>query len=319
MKKRIAIYYSTKFGRNDGPPLYYCNQLKKLKDVEVVHLIPEGDTRRYGKFDFHFWVDWGEDGLPVDPFWQPPKDDGVRIYVCSDAHINPEAMEYRFKKAHQFDYVFFNQKSFMPKFAHWNITNTPKDSRIKSWHYLPHAVEPEAYPKSVILKKYDVAFIGHVQVTENYNKMTRIDALDKLFKEFPNFYFGSRHPAYPEKNLFEHAAMQFSQARIVFNISIQDDINMRVFESMATGSMQLTNKIPFLDELFTDKKHLVTYSSYKDMIDKVHYYLDHEEEREAIALAGYQEVISKHTYAHRIESIFSTLSKDGVKDLPIFT
>lgn len=318
MKKRIAIYYSTKFGRNDGPPLYYCNRLKDLEDTEIVHLIPEGDTRRYGKFDYHFWVDWGEDGLPVDPFWMPVEDNGIRIYVCSDAHINPDAMEYRFKKAHQFDYVFFNQKRFMPEFAQWNKSNTPKDSRIKSWHYLPHAVEPQAYPYTQIIKKYDIAFIGHIQETENHNGMTRIDSLDLLFKEFPNFYYGTRHPAFPEKNMFEHAAMEFSKARIVFNISIKDDLNMRLFESMASGSFQLTNELPFLDELFQSGKHLGTYSSYKDLIDKVHYYLDNEDEREEIALAGYQEVIAKHTYKHRIQTIFDTLEKEGIKDLPVF-
>jgi len=300
MKKlRIAIYYSVSFGRNDGAPLYYFNQLQKLKDVDVVHLIPEGDTSDFGKFDLHFWVDWGEDGLPVDHNWMPPKDGGKTIYIVSDAHIAKEGKEYRFNRARKFDYVFFNQSRACNEFG-----------SKKNTFWLPHAVEPQAYPKFDIIKKYDVAFIGHLQEVENYNKMNRVEALDKLFNAFPNFYFGTRNSGYPEKNMFEHAAKEFSKSKIIFNISITDDINMRVFESMATGSMLLTNELPTLSAFFKDKKHLVTYDSYKDMIEKVQYYIDNDEEREKIALAGYTEVIKHHTYQMRIQEIFNLLHVD---------
>jgi len=300
MKKlRIAIYYSVSFGRNDGAPLYYFNQLQKLKDVDVVHLIPEGDTSDFGKFDLHFWVDWGEDGLPVDHNWMPPKDGGKTIYIVSDTHIAKEGKEYRFNRARKFDYVFFNQSRACNEFG-----------SKKNTFWLPHAVEPQAYPKFDIIKKYDVAFIGHLQEVENYNKMNRVEALDKLFNAFPNFYFGTRNSGYPEKNMFEHAAKEFSKSKIIFNISITDDINMRVFESMATGSMLLTNELPTLSAFFKDKKHLVTYDSYKDMIEKVQYYIDNDEEREKIALAGYTEVIKHHTYQMRIQEIFNLLHVD---------
>lgn len=308
---RIAIYYSVAFGRNDGPPLYWWNQLRKLKDVEVVHLDPTKDTRRYGKFDLHFWIDWGEDGLPVDPFWMPKEDGGTRIYVCSDAHISPEGKEYRFKKAHQFDYVYFNQKKFMSEFATWNLNNSPDDSRILQWHYLPHAVEPQAYPLKKIAKKFDVGFIGHIQDSKNVNGMTRIEALDKLFKKYPNFYFGTRHPAFPDKNMFEHAAEKFAQSRIIFNISIKDDVNMRIFEAMATGSFMLTNRFPELEQLFTDGEHCGMYSSYEEMLDKVQYYLDHEDEREKIASQGCKEVLGKHTYRARLEKVLDQMFKNG--------
>lgn len=292
MTPRVAIYYSNKFGRNDGAPLYYFNVLQNQLKYNTFHLLPEGDTRTFGKFDYHFWVDWGEDGLPWE-HWSIPDDGGKKIYVGSDTHLGKE---YRFKKAEEFDYVFFNQKDAVEEFN--------KQSR-KNAIWLPHAVEPQAYPDVEIIKKFDVCFIGHVQETDNYNGIKRIDALDRLFKEFPNFYYGSRHPAFPDKNLFEDAAKKFSQSKIVFNISIKDDINMRVFESLATGSMLLTNYIPTLGELFEDKKHLVMYKTLDEMVELAKYYLEHEQEREKIALEGQKECLEKHTYKHRIEKIMS--------------
>ena len=167
--KRVAIYYDNRFGRNDGSPLYFFNVLKQDKDVEVIHLIPEGDISNFGKFDYHLWVDWGEDALPWKE-WHPPKDGGKTIYVASDTHLGKK---YRFNKAKKYDHVFFNQLKAQEEFRGKSI-------------WLPHAAEPQAYPKWEYIKKYDVCFIGHIQDDKNFNDMTRLEALDVLFKAFPN-------------------------------------------------------------------------------------------------------------------------------------
>lgn len=291
---RHCILYHTNFGRNDGAPLYYFNVMKNQKNLDVTHLKPDGDISNFGKFDFYWWIDYGEDGLPVDHEWKIPEG-GKTIYVASDTHLG---REYRLNKAKQFDYVFFNQKDAVEEFNKLNE---------KQAEWLPHAAEPKAYPKINIIKKYDVGFVGHIQDTVNYNGFTRTDALDRLFKEFPNFYYGSRNPAFPQKNLFEDAAKKFSLSKIVFNISIKDDVNMRVFEALSTGSFLLTNWLPTLGDLFEDGKHLVTYKTLDEMVEKAQYYLEHEEEREKISEAGYQEFISKHTYNHRVRRILDKI------------
>lgn len=303
--QRIAILYHSNFGRNDGPPLYYFNVLKNQMDFkEVLHLMPEGDLSRFGKFDYTFWVDYGEDGLPVDQNWKIPKSLGKTIYVCSDAHINDEGREYRFNKATQFDFAFFNQQKALIEYLAYAKAHKNKNRLVD---FMPHAAEPTAYPKFEIIKKYDVSFIGHLQETNNYNDMNRVDFLDRMFQEFPNFYFGTRSPLNPEKNMFEDASKTFSMSKIVLNISITDDINMRVFETMSSGSFLLTNDLPTLKVIGEDGKHFVTYNSYDDAVKKAKYYIEHDDERETIAKAGHEHFLNNHTYKHRIESILSLI------------
>ncbi len=316
MKNRIkhAIYYDNRFGRNDGSPLYYFNVMKNQLKLDVVHLIPIGDTQKqFGNFDFHWWVDWGEDALSqmglVNLSWKIPKDGGKTIYVASDTHIDNG---YRLNKAKEFDYVFLNQKRALEDFL--KILQKDKLRQADELPpyesiWLPHAAEPKAYPKFEILKKWDICFIGHVQETPNefFHNLTRVDVLDRAFKEFPNFYYGSRDGGHLGINMFEDASKKFSQSKIVLNYSIKDDVNMRVFEAMSSGSMLLTNWLPTLEDLFEDGKHLVTYKTLDEMVEKAKYYIEHDKEREKIAAAGHREFMAKHTYRKRIEKILEVI------------
>lgn len=286
---RVASFYdNVSTGRNDGAPLFMHRVMRDdMPDIEAWHLIPKGDISDYGKFDWNMWADWGEDGL-VDmgilsyPIWdQLPN---PCAYWASDTHLG---YDYRLFRAKQASNVFCMQKRAVEEFA--------RDGVTAEW--LPHAFEPLAYPVfNYPEKKFDLAFIGHV------NAENRVDALDRMFREFPNFVYGQR--------LFEHAAEAYCQAKIVFNVSIKDDVNMRVFETLGTRSFCLTNALPTLGELFEDGKHLVTYESLDDAVEKARWYIAHDEAREKIARAGYEEAINKHTYAHRVRRIREVM-EDG--------
>lgn len=281
---RLAIYYDNVTGRNDGNPLYVWNALKRMQTagkLEIDHLAPMSNVDLFGKYDGHIWVDWGEDGLtgliPYDMIDCPHPN----VYWASDTHLG---YEYRRDMARKFDKVFCAQKRAVEDFKREGIEA----------EWLPHAFEPEAYPRiEKASKRYDVCFVGHI------NSENRIDALDRLFKEFPNFFYGQRR--------FEDAAEKFAESKIVFNISMLDDLNMRTFEAMGTGSFLLTNWIPTIEEVFEDGKHLVLYRSLDEMVDKAKFYLKHDSERERIAAAGYEEVISKHTIDHRVDRILSAV------------
>lgn len=277
---RIASYYENRLGRNDGNPLYMWNAFKQLSGVESGHLVPHGDLTKWGQWDLHFEADWGEDALNGVLPYVPVSIPRPSVFWHSDTHLG---YEWRLDKAKRTDFNFVCQKRALEDFTRDGVKNVI---------WMPHAVEPMAYPYLPSLKKYDICFIGHI------NSENRIEALDRMFKEFPNFFYGQR--------LFEEAAEKFCQSNIVFNISIKDDINMRCFEAMSTKSFLLTNRIPTLSELFEDGKHLVMYDSLDDAVEKARYYIEHHTERQRIAQAGFEEVRAKHTFVHRAKQVLDT-------------
>lgn len=288
---RLAIYYESRLHRNDGNPLYVWNSLKKRQaknELEVEHLIPTETVKLLGSFDAHIWVDWGEDALggmlPYVP--QFPKRNGKDpvVYWASDTHCG---YDYRLERALESDIVFVAQKEAIERFKAAGVPNPI---------WLPHAFEPQAYPNfNLAAKTYDVCFVGHC-TSEN-----RIQALDRLFKEFPNFFYGQR--------LFEQAAEKFCQSKVCFNIAMDGDINMRCFEVMGCGGFLLTDKIPTIQELFVNGMHCVMYDNLDDAMEKARYYIEHDEEREKIAKAGRQHMLAAHTIDHRVDVILNEIKK----------
>lgn len=94
-----------------------------------------------------------------------------------------------------------------------------------------------------------------------------------------------------------------NESKIVLNLGIgPTGIQQRVFEVMGCGSFLLTNEIPEESRLFKDRVHLVYFND-TNIEELAAYYLSHNDEREAIALAGYREVNNGHTFQHRIQKI----------------
>jgi O-antigen biosynthesis protein len=305
-KPRIAIYYyvlpSTGM-RNDGPPLFLQGALRRLLNGKqdfgdqtgnVVHLWPTNRPEDYGTFDLHIWPDHGEDALSVPTDWVPPH---PNAYWCSDAHLG---YDYRLSMAKKFDYVFCCQKRAMAEFE--------RDGVLKEkLFFLPHAVEPTAYAPYSIIEKWDWAFIGHLNCPE------RVDLLHRFCEEFPNFYLGWRNGQVAGWNVLEDAARKLCQAKIIPNRTISDDISMRFFETMACKRLFLTNEIP-MEGLFENGKHLVTYRTVDEAVESARRLLLDHAKREAIAKAGYEEVMAHHTYDHRAKEILRVCLDYSVKE-----
>jgi hypothetical protein len=103
----------------------------------------------------------------------------------------------------------------------------------------------------------------------------------------------------------------YQHAKIVLNQTVKGDLNFRVFEAMASGSLLLTERTPNgLFDLFEEGKHFICYTpgDEKEAARQIEYYLNNSEERERIAAAGYTEIISKHQESHRAQEILSLVS-----------
>ena len=98
----------------------------------------------------------------------------------------------------------------------------------------------------------------------------------------------------------------FKCAKINLNFtlrSIHRGIPLRAFDIMGCGGFLLTNYQSDFFELFEPGVDFVYYESNEDLLDKIAYYLSHDEEREAIAKNGHDKVAAEHTWEVRLSQI----------------
>jgi hypothetical protein len=81
--------------------------------------------------------------------------------------------------------------------------------------------------------------------------------------------------------------------------------NWRYFEIMGSGSFQLCEWQESMKEWpYESGKHLQTWKTHDELVEKAKYYLEHEEERREIAKNGYELTHSKFVFEKNLEEIF---------------
>ena len=102
----------------------------------------------------------------------------------------------------------------------------------------------------------------------------------------------------------------FAQSKINLNItlrSILSAIPLRCLDIMGAGGFLLSNYQPELAEYFENGKELVMYESQEDLMNKIHYYLSHDEEREEIARRGREKIEKAFSYEKKLPEIFQCI------------
>lgn len=96
------------------------------------------------------------------------------------------------------------------------------------------------------------------------------------------------------------------------NFDYPDYWSDRIYETIGRGGFLIHPYISGLEREFEDKKHVVfyEYGNFDQLQELIEYYLEHEDEREAIRLAGHELVKNNYTYKNRWTHILSEL---GVK------
>jgi hypothetical protein len=85
--------------------------------------------------------------------------------------------------------------------------------------------------------------------------------------------------------------------------------NMRLFEATGVGTLLLTDAKDNLTDMFEPGREVITYQSADDCVELINYYLEHDSERETIAVAGQQRTLAQHTYHRRMEELLPMLEK----------
>lgn len=93
----------------------------------------------------------------------------------------------------------------------------------------------------------------------------------------------------------------------LFHPQIFEGVPMRVYDVLACGGFLLSQYRPVLEEQFTIGEDLDVFHTPNELAEKINYYLQHVDERKAIAQHGQQTVLQHHTYSHRLQKIVDWL------------
>ena len=180
----------------------------------------------------------------------------------------------------------------------------------------PSKSEAEVFSRE---RDVDVVFIGGLyagkmpllaRLKKTFGRRFRLHGLTNWKK---NAYFNVKHgfPGWLTPLAFEQYVPLYQRAKIGINIHNRGDYTVgsyRLFDLPGNGVMQISDGGPYLDDFFKAGEEIIGYSSADDLIDKVRYYLDNDEERNRIALNGYRAVMLRHRMAHRMEEAGNLIS-----------
>jgi spore maturation protein CgeB len=313
-ERRIRIFYvKSKYDYGDkkrGLSYEENNFLHTLvhSGYEVIAFDPLFTMKKYGKKimnhiliesvyrwkpDIVFFVLF-KDEIEFDTLLEIKNNMGIRTlnWFCDD-HWRFESFSKYY--APYFSYVVTTYKGAIKKYREIGCENVI----LSQWacnHFL--------YRRLNLPYKYDVSFVGQ----PHGDRPKIIKALRKAGINVETFGFG-----WPNGQVSTYEMIKiFNQSKINLNLSNAsrgqvNQIKGRDFEIPGCGGFMITGFNEDLAEYFSIGDEVVTYESVNDLIEKIKYYLTHQDEREAIRERGYERILRDHTYTIRFSKIFDII------------
>lgn len=186
-----------------------------------------------------------------------------------------------------FDVTFIAQKEFLERL---------RADGLRQVYWLPLAFAPELHPEEMLDRYYDVAYVGSNSATVH---PVRHALLAAIRREVRHVFMGTANP--------QDMGRIYAQAKLVFNKSVNNDVNMRYFEAMGAGAVLLTDHAQNngAEELFSVGEHYLEYHDEQTLCSLIHGLLQDPERCGRIGGAARHLVLASHTYQHRAERLLA--------------
>ena len=169
------------------------------------------------------------------------------------------------------------------------------------------------------------AALAHLYLGNKVTEQERLHLLRLVSETYSlDLYTGSDAKSLPfarvkgrVKSLTEMPKI-FHLSKINLNLTskpIRTGLPLRIWDILGAGGFVLTNYQSEILEYFEIGKEIETYSSEKELLQKIGYYLEHEEERKTIARNGYEKAKSQYSLVSRVSQMldFGMTSRNGVR------
>lgn len=157
------------------------------------------------------------------------------------------------------------------------------------------------------------AAMAHLYLGNKVTEQERLRFLKRISAEYKlDLYTGSDVSAIPLAN-HRGLASSLTEMPKIFHLSkinlnftskpIRTGLPLRIWDILGAGGFLLTNYQSEIPEYFEIGKDLETYASEEELMEKIGYYLEHEEERQTIAQNGYEKAKNCYSLRLRVEQM----------------
>lgn len=103
----------------------------------------------------------------------------------------------------------------------------------------------------------------------------------------------------------------YQNSKIGFNIHMSyGPSNLRLYELPMNGVMQICDCRDGLSKLYEIDKEVIPYSAVTEAIEKIEYYLKHDDERAKVALSGYERARNFYKSENSFRLLFTEINQD---------
>lgn len=211
------------------------------------------------------------------------------------------------KLAPAYDY-FFNQ-------CHIVLRRLRNELNLKNAFYMAHSAEPLPDPLADRVNKYDVSFIG----THNNEIYPNRERYLLAIKDLGLHIWGtdgwlntSLKDCFHGRSMGDQRFDIYGHSKIVIDINWDvmpaEGLSNRPFEVTGSGACFFVDLVrEDIKRCYEEGKEFVSFKNEQDLRQKIRYYLEHGEEREKIARAGYNKTVAEHTYINRVKQLLDVV------------
>ncbi len=195
---------------------------------------------------------------------------------------------------HLIDHKYFDLHIFTDRpAADIDVNNISKLNK-ETFYFDFNSPERSDRFKLIDKKKYDVVFFGSANSYRSY-RFEFIKFLENNLKNYKTFFLATDRKH--QVSVKEHDLI-LSQAKIGLNFSFSVDkhqLKGRAIYTMLSGALLLESKNNQITHCFINGEDFVFFDNKNDLLNKIKYYLNHENERIKIARSGRAKYIAKYS------------------------
>ena len=224
---------------------------------------------------------------------------------------------------HAYDHIFYLNPDYSEDM---NMSEKMRYCGMQNENWLPHGVFEEDYDatqteKTILEQQRDIdlIYVG-APYRQKFKLLAKVKKIFgsrcRLHGRFPvywNLLFNFRYgwPGWMKSISFPERTRLHQRAKIGFNIHWNDYGlgNQRLYYLPANGVMQICDCPRYLDRIFEVDKEVVAYEGVDELIEKIQYYLKHDEERKEIALNGFRRVMKDYRFSNILRNSVNYIEK----------